>query len=165
MDTDELEKLPDKARSKQKENNRFFAELKHRPPKNLDRLMQELHREEFAHTNCLNCANCCKTTGPLFTNRDIRRISKLFQLKPGEFIDKYLRLDEEKDYVLKSVPCPFLNEDHTCLIYDVRPKACAEFPHTDRRNFQNIAELTLKNVGICPAAYNIVEKMKILLNR
>jgi Fe-S-cluster containining protein len=42
----------------------------------------------------------------------------------------------------------------------VRPKACREFPHTDRKKFQQIADLTLKNVAICPAAYNIVEEMK-----
>jgi Fe-S-cluster containining protein len=42
----------------------------------------------------------------------------------------------------------------------VRPKACREFPHTDRKKFYQIADLTLKNVEICPAAYNIVEEMK-----
>ena len=46
------------------------------------------------------------------------------------------------------------------MIYDVRPKACREFPHTDRKKFQQISELTLKNVAICPAAFNIVEEMK-----
>jgi len=42
----------------------------------------------------------------------------------------------------------------------VRPKACREFPHTDRKKFQQISHLTLKNVAICPAAFNIVEEMK-----
>jgi Fe-S-cluster containining protein len=46
------------------------------------------------------------------------------------------------------------------MIYEVRPKACREFPHTDRKKFQQIADLTIKNVAICPAAYNIVEEMK-----
>ena len=46
------------------------------------------------------------------------------------------------------------------MIYDVRPKACAEFPHTDRKKFQQITNITLKNISVCPAAYNIVEKMK-----
>jgi len=62
--------------------------------------------------------------------------------------------------VLQSVPCTFLDAENHCLIYDVRPKACAEFPHTDRKKFQQISNLTIKNVGICPAAYNIVEEMK-----
>ena len=122
--------------------------------------MQELHDAEFDRTDCLNCANCCKTTGPLFTNADIERIAKHFKMKPSQFIDAYLRIDEENDYVLQSVPCTFLGDDNYCSIYDVRPKACREFPHTDRKKFQQITNLTLKNAAICPAAFNIVEEMK-----
>ena len=115
---------------------------------------------EFKKTDCLECANCCKTTGPLFTSADIERISKSLRQKPQQFIDQYLRIDEDNDYVLKSVPCTFLDSDNKCFIYDVRPKACREFPHTDRKKFNQITDLTLLNVAICPAAYNIVEKMK-----
>ncbi len=119
-----------------------------------------MHEEEFARTNCLDCANCCKTTGPLFTNKDIERISKFLKLKPQQFIDQYLRVDEDKDYVLQNVPCTFLGNDNYCLIYDVRPKACREYPHTDRKDFHKISNLTIKNTAICPAAFNIVEEMK-----
>ena len=125
--------------------------------------MQDLHEAEFKKTDCLNCANCCKTTGPLFTNADVERIAKHFRMKPQKFIDQFLRLDEDNDYVLQGVPCTFLGADNYCSIYDVRPKACREFPHTDRKKFQQISHLTLKNVAICPAAYNIVEEMKKLI--
>lgn len=155
-----IAQLPKLAKDKQNENKKFFAKLKKKTPKNLDYLMQELHENEFERTDCLECANCCKTTGPLFTNADVERISKHFRQKPQQFIDTYLRLDEENDYVLQSVPCTFLGADNYCSIYDVRPKACAEFPHTDRKKFQQISNLTLKNVAICPAAFNIVEEMK-----
>ncbi|MBU2947469.1 YkgJ family cysteine cluster protein [Zobellia uliginosa] len=155
-----LKELPKKAQEKHNENRKFFAKLKKRPPRNLDYVMQELHDEEFERTDCLECANCCKTTGPLFTNADVERISKHFRQKPQKFIEQYLRIDEENDYVLQQVPCTFLGADNYCSIYDVRPKACREFPHTDRKKFQQISNLTLKNVAICPAAFNIVEKMK-----
>ena len=155
-----LEQLPEKAGEKHAENKKFFAKLKKRPPKDLDYTMQELHHAEFERTDCLTCANCCKTTGPLFTNADIERIAKHFRMKPSDFIDQYLRVDEENDYVLQEVPCAFLGVDNYCSIYDVRPKACREFPHTDRKKFQQISNLTLKNVVICPAAFNIVEEMK-----
>ena len=155
-----LKNLPEKAKDKHKENKKFFAKLRKKPPKDLDRQMQEMHDEEFSRTNCLDCANCCKTTGPLFTNKDIERISKHLKLKPQQFIEQYLRIDEDKDYVLQEVPCTFLAADNYCLIYDVRPKACREFPHTDRKDFHKISNLTLKNPAICPAAYNIVEEMK-----
>lgn len=122
--------------------------------------MEQLHEEEFRKTDCLSCANCCKTTGPLFTNADVERIAKHLKLKPAEFQQKYLRVDEENDLVLQTVPCIFLDAENYCLIYDVRPKACREYPHTDRKKFHQIANLTLQNVAICPAAYNIVEAMK-----
>ena len=157
---DFLKDLPKKANQKHQENKKFLAKLKKKPPKNLDYLMADLHEKEFRQTDCLTCANCCKTTGPLFTNADIERIAKKLRLKPTQFIDAYLRLDEDNDYVLQNVPCVFLGTDNYCSIYDVRPKACREYPHTDRKKFHQINNLTLKNVAICPAAYNIVEAMK-----
>ncbi|WP_072995129.1 YkgJ family cysteine cluster protein [Pseudozobellia thermophila] len=155
-----LEQLPQKAGEKHAENKKFFAKLRRRPPKNLDYVMQDLHDQEFERTDCLECANCCKTTGPLFTNADIERIAKHLRLKPRAFIAAYLRIDEDNDYVLQEVPCAFLGADNYCSIYNVRPKACREFPHTDRKKFQQIGNLTLKNVAICPAAFHIVEAMK-----
>mgnify|MGYP000229818640 CR=1 FL=1 len=145
---------------KRKENQQFFKRLKKVKPKVLDKLIHPLHDEVFECTNCLECANCCKTTGPLFTDKDIRRISKYLKLKTKQFIENYLRLDEEDDYVLNTLPCVFLGEDNFCSIYEVRPKACSEFPHTNRKKFYQITNLTLKNMTICPAAYNIVEALK-----
>ena len=157
---DILKHLPQEAKDKHNENTNFFKKLKKKPPKQLDYIMQELHDDEFKRTDCLTCANCCKTTGPLFTDKDVERISKHFRMKPQRFVDQFLRVDEENDYVLQSVPCTFLGADNYCSIYEVRPKACREFPHTDRKKFQQISNLTLKNVAICPAAFNIVEEMK-----
>ena len=161
---DQLNDLPKRAKDKHKVHKTFLAKLKKKPPKQLDYLMQELHEEEFQRTDCLECANCCKTTGPLFTPKDIERISKSFRMKPSKFIADYLKIDEDDDYVLQSVPCVFLSQDNKCSIYDIRPKACREFPHTDRRKFQRISNLTLKNVKICPAAFNIVEDMMKKIN-
>ncbi len=160
---DIIDNLLKLAKDKHSENKRFFNRLKKKPPKQLDYIMQELHEAEFESTNCLDCANCCKTTGPLFTDKDVDRISKYFRQKPQQFIEQYLRIDEDNDYVLQQVPCAFLGTDNYCSIYDVRPKACREFPHTDRKKFQQISNLTLKNVAICPAAFNIVEEMKKLV--
>ena len=157
---EELEKLPQKAAQKAPENQLFFKKLRRKPPANLDALMQELHTEEFRRTDCLQCANCCKTTGPLFTDTDIRRISRHLKMKPSEFTSSHLRLDEEGDYVLQELPCPFLGTDNHCSIYPARPRACREYPHTDRRKFHQIHPLTMKNVAICPAAFRIVEELK-----
>ena len=119
-----------------------------------------MHDKVFECTDCLKCANCCTTTGPLFTDKDIIRIAKYLRIKPSEFTEKYLRIDEDRDYVLKSVPCTFLGEDNYCSIYEVRPKACREYPHTDRKKQNQLLNLTEKNIEVCPAVFNIVEKLK-----
>lgn len=120
-----------------------------------DKLIHTLHEDAFETINCLQCANCCTTTGPLLTNKDIDRISKHLKVKPVQFIANYLIIDEDNDYVFKSMPCPFLGSDNYCNIYEERPKACREYPHTDRANQQGILSITRKNVKLCPAVAQI----------
>jgi len=126
----------------------------------LDDLIHELHEEKMETINCLDCANCCKTISPAVTDRDLLRISKYLRIKPSCLVEQYLRIDEEEDYVFTKSPCPFLNDDNYCAIYPVRPKACREYPHTDRPRQRQILDLTMKNVSVCPVVYNIVEEVK-----
>jgi len=156
-----LEELPKLAKDKEIENKKYFAKLRKRTPKNLDLGIKNLHDEVFERTDCLTCANCCKTTSPIFTNKDIERIAKHLRMKVVDFHRQYLVRDTDDFYVLRTAPCAFLDEnDNTCFIYDVRPKACSEYPHTNRRKFIQLADLTIKNTEICPAAYTIVEALK-----
>lgn len=149
-----------KAIAKRKENKKFFERLKRNTPKDFDRQMHQLHEEVFACTDCLQCANCCKTTGPLLTQKDIERISKHTGVKPAEFEKSHLRLDEDGDWVFKQMPCMFLESDNRCGIYEIRPKACREYPHTDRVRQHQILNLTRKNTEVCPAVFQIVERLK-----
>lgn len=156
-----LKELPTLAKDKLAENKKYFQKLKKRLPKDLDLVMQDLHNKEFEKTDCLTCGNCCKTTSPIFSIGDIERISKHLKMKVLAFTEQYLERDEDDFYVLKTAPCSFLDlTDNTCFIYDVRPRACKEYPHTDRRKFSQITNLTLKNTEICPAVYNIIEALK-----
>ncbi|EMB56166.1 YkgJ family cysteine cluster protein [Streptococcus mutans] len=148
------------ALQKQKEHRKFLATLKKKAPKNLDKIVQEVHAEVFREIDCTKCANCCKILGPLFTEADISRIAKHFRMRLPVFEDMYLRVDEDNDKVFKSMPCPFLGEDNLCSIYDIRPKACREFPHTDRKKIYQINHLTIQNTLICPAVYLFVEKLQ-----
>lgn len=135
--------------------------MRKKSPKRLDVTIQTLHDDEFKKFDCLTCANCCKTTSPIFTNKDISRISKYFRIKEIDFITTYLQKDEDSFMVLKKAPCTFLDvNDNTCTIYDVRPKACSEYPHTNRKKFIQLTHLTIKNLEVCPAAFNIIEKLK-----
>lgn len=157
MDLNEFNK---KAINLKKENETFYRRLKLKTPKNIDQLFHEAHDEAFEKIDCLTCANCCKTTSPIFYQRDIERAAKACKLKPGEFIEKYLKIDEDKDYVLKSSPCHFLDADNYCTIYEDRPNACREYPHTNRKKMQQILDLTYKNTLVCPAVLEITEKIK-----
>jgi Fe-S-cluster containining protein len=155
-----LVQLKSLAKKNKKANQKFLQQLKRKNDREIDHIIHDMHEEVFSCTDCLKCANCCKTTGPLFTNKDIERISKHLRLKPQAFIEQYLRIDEDNDYVLQQVPCAFLGEDNYCSIYDHRPKACREFPHTDRVKQSQLFTLILKNTEVCPAVYDIVEKLK-----
>lgn len=156
-----LQTLAKDAKEVEKETRKYFQRLKRRVPKTLDLTMRDLHEEEFSKTDCLTCANCCKTSSPIFTEKDIERISKHFRMKEVQFMDQFLERDSDDFYVLQSVPCHFLDEsDNSCSIYDVRPKACREYPHTNRKKFIQITDLTIKNAEICPATFAIVENLK-----
>ena len=141
----------------QQANRTFYRKLKARPPKDLDRYFHEAHETVFSEIDCLQCANCCKTTSPIFYERDIDRAARAVRLRPGDFIDKYLKIDEDKDYVLKSSPCPFLGHDNLCSIYAERPQACREYPHTNRKRMHQILDLTYRNTMVCPAVLRITK--------
>lgn len=155
-----LEDFKRNSQRQKEENKAFYSLLKRRKSKNLDDNFHELHEEVFAETDCLQCANCCKTTSPLFTDRDIERVAKALRMKPADFIAEYLKIDEDGDYVLRSAPCPFLDGDNYCSVYKDRPTACREYPHTNRKRMVQILDITFNNTLICPAVLAITEKLK-----
>lgn len=127
--------------------------------KKMDDFFHAEHERVFKKLDCLTCANCCKTTSPIFRDIDIKRIAKSLRTSEKSFIQTYLRMDEDRDYVLKQSPCSFLQDDNTCAIYEDRPLACREYPHTDRKNMYQLVNLTVNNSLICPAVAQIVQKM------
>ncbi|WP_205514433.1 YkgJ family cysteine cluster protein [Longitalea arenae] len=121
--------------------------------------LPELHDEAFSTVDCLQCAACCKNYSPRFKTPDIKRISKHLKMKESVFIETYLRLDEEGDYVVKQTPCAFLGADNYCSIYEVRPSDCERFPYTDEDVILKRPQLTLKNSSFCPAVYYVMERL------
>ncbi len=146
--------------NRKKEHKTLFKKLKQKKEKELDEVFHSLHEKVFEEIDCLECANCCKTTSPMLFPKDIERMADAVRMKPSLFSDKYIKIDEDGDFVFKSSPCPFLKEDNYCSIYEDRPKACREYPHTNRKNMPQILDLTYKNIKVCPAVYQIVEKLK-----
>lgn len=125
----------------------------------MDTAIHNLHDHFSSEIDCLECANCCRSLGPAIYDKDIERISKALRMKPSEVVDNYLRIDEDGDYVFKTMPCPFLMPDNYCCIYEARPKACREYPHTDRKKFSQIYMLTVRNTSTCPIAYHVLKEL------
>ncbi|MES2794911.1 MAG: YkgJ family cysteine cluster protein [Bacteroidota bacterium] len=155
-----MQKSP--AQKQYQTNKDFLKKLKAKSPKDLDDQFRGLHDEAFQKIDCLDCGNCCKTTSPIFIDTDVDRIAKHLKMSPSAFTQKYLRVDEDNFQVLKTAPCAFLGEDNYCHIYEVRPRACREYPHTNRKRMSQILDLTLENTMICPAVEQIVEKLKAI---
>ncbi len=125
----------------------------------------KVHDQVFRELDCLDCANCCKSIPPMVSRSDAKRISKALGVSVNEFESNYLKLDEDGDLVMATSPCVFLESDNKCRIYDVRPKACRQYPHTDGFEFQNNLGLHAINVNHCPAVYHILLRMDNLINK
>jgi uncharacterized protein len=154
---EDLKKQTDQER---KDLDAFIKRVKKKKPKNLDEVVHTLHREAFDSFSCLDCANCCKTIGPRLTGKDIDRLAKHLKMKSSEFSEQYIVIDEDNDFIFKDHPCPFLLPDNYCMVYESRPKACREYPHTDRKRFVQILNLSHKNCETCPVVYEIFDELK-----
>lgn len=161
--SDPIEEWSKKARQNRKKNRDFLKKLKSRNKKEIDALASDLHDDAFQQIDCLECANCCRGLGPMITRPDIKRMSKYLRMKERDFEEMYVRVDEDGDIVMKAMPCPFLLDDNYCSIYEARPKACREYPHTDMNGFASKPNLHAKNTMTCPAAFFVVERMRELL--
>ena len=125
----------------------------------MDLQVHALHDKISERTDCLQCANCCRSLGPRITDKDVERMAKTLRMKAADVISKYLKIDEDNDLVFQSMPCPFLGGDNFCSIYENRPKACREYPHTDRKRFFQIYNLSIKNAYTCPIVYEVLQEI------
>lgn len=137
-----------------------LRKIRKKSPGNLDRQFEEAHDAVFAEMDCLTCANCCKSASPMLFEKDIERLAKHLKLKPGVFIEQYLFLDTDGIYAFRQTPCPFLGSDNYCSVYEHRPKACREYPHTNMRKMHTLLKLAVKNLHICPAVAKIVQRIE-----
>jgi uncharacterized protein len=148
------------AHNNKKENATYLKQLSTLKSEKIPTTLIEIHTDTFKKTDCLNCANCCKTTPPIIMTTDVNRISRHLQISSKQFVKTYTITDHNGEMILKVVPCTFLASDNTCTIYDKRPEACRRYPHTDEKEYPKRISLNLLNTLICPAAYNILEKLK-----
>ncbi len=154
----DISNLHSEASLRANEWRKFFSKNKLKLKK-MDRLIHQLHDEVSSEINCLDCGNCCRSLGPMISEKDIDNLSKSMRMRPSDFIDKFLRKDEDNDFIFNQSPCPFLGDDNYCSVYENRPTACHEYPHTDRNKFYQIYALTIKNAYICPIAFEVLDRL------
>lgn len=143
------------------EYSKQLKEIRKLNTKIIDKKFTELHNKAVSHIDCLECANCCRSLGPRLTDMDIKRLSAHLRIKESKFIQKYLIIDEDNDYVFKSMPCPFIMDDNYCIVYKYRPKACREYPHTNQKNIKSILSVCVKNIDFCPIVKEVFEGYKL----
>lgn len=158
-----MEQIPSNWEKLARERQKEYRRLLEKGNRNqMLRKLPVLHEAAFETVDCLSCANCCKNYSPRFKQPDIKRIAKRLKIKEGELVDRYLRLDEDGDYVVKKSPCPFLGDDNRCRIYEDRPSDCARYPYTDEDVLLKRVALSLKNATVCPAVFFVLERLKAI---
>ena len=140
---------------------RFLTRLENNPPRAFNNAIASVEKQVWVETDCLSCANCCKTMTPTFNKQDLVRISAHFGQTVEEFQTKWLRREKggARDWLNKTEPCQFLNlQDNKCSIYEIRPADCSGFPHLTKK-FKDFVHIHKQNVEYCPATYRLVEIM------
>ena len=136
----------------------FLTRLEKRVPRGMARLQAEADKASWGRTDCLDCANCCKTMSPTYTVEDIRRISEYLNMTPAAFREKWLYKDNTGDWMNVKQPCQFLDlKTNKCDIYAVRPRDCAGFPHHHKKMGADYMHMYKQNLEYCPATYRLVE--------
>lgn len=158
--SDSIDRMKAHALAQFRQNKKFLKKLGQLKPNKLDQQILAEHEREFIRIDCMECANCCKTISPSISDTDVRRMAANVKMKIPDFINKYLLADKDEDFIFKQTPCPFLGHDNYCSIYESRPKACREYPHTNRKRFHQIIDLTARNTKVCPAVFNITDRLK-----
>lgn len=142
-----------------------LVRLKEVQLESLDSIFSKVHNVVFQSFDCLSCANCCRNHSPIIEPEEIPTLCKSIGISSSELFEKYVEMDEDGDFVFQSQPCPMLNlEDNKCKIYEERPKACREYPHTNMKAIKNHLDLLEKNIEICPAADEIVSRVLKQIN-
>lgn len=153
-----------KAEVADERNFRFFRWLKSLNAKRVDRLAKEAHKQVFEEINCTKCANCCRSLKAEFHPKDIKTVSQQLGMAADDFTGKYLSKNEQGNWEVNALPCPFLSSEGLCNIYEVRPEGCHDFPHTHKSNFAARSWTHSANALTCPAVFEILDRMQERMN-
>ena len=161
----EPQEIQDIAKANADANIRFTAYLKNRAKVDeLDRHFRDLHNEMFIRDayDCCACANCCRRYTIRIEQEDIPPIAEHLGQSDSDFVQRYLVQDTEESevFAIKAQPCPFLDTEGKCRIYEVRPLVCRDFPHTKKADRLFNLSGILGFAEDCPVVFEILERLK-----
>lgn len=144
----------------------FLDTFDHTIPADLHGIVERLDEEVWKEVDCTECARCCHTMTPTYTEEDIIRLSSHLKMSKEEFIETYLEEEEDNPEVLmhKDLPCQFL-KDNKCSVYEARPDNCRSFPYHDIKPFDEYNLTFIQNLQYCPATYLLISKLEDELKR
>ena len=160
-----VQRYKQRAYRKKKSLKSLLDQLGRKRKLNLDAHMKSLASETWKEVACLDCANCCKTMTPTYTQGDIKRISAHFGISKDEFYTRWLAHDPNGDIINEKTPCQFLGKNNKCSIYEIRPRDCRSFPHFHKKPILDQSEVFINNLHRCPATLVMVEKIDELARR
>lgn len=113
---------------------------------NLISNLQDIY-SQIPSGDCNGCAKCCMESVHAFY---IEFLNVYSYLEKNHLLDQVTERIENHYFneLTDVIPCPFLKEDKSCLIYPVRPLVCRLFGHASREvhemNYQNILEQNME---------------------
>lgn len=155
-----LEIISKSSNERSAENWNFMSFLKmYGGPKDIDEEVRRINDEVSGQIDCTECGNCCQTISPTLLEDDIAKLSRGLSVSKKDFIEKYLKKTEDKEFVFNKVPCPLLLENR-CTQYDCRPCDCESFPHLHKDVFVSRLMDVINNCSVCPIVFNVYERLK-----
>jgi len=96
--------------------------------------------------NCVRCADCCKHLTVKLSKKDIRPIKKAGYRE--EFFVEYDTHIRSPVLKLTDKGCIFLAKVkgmYSCLIYEIRPLVCKQYPFVNSDKVESCKPVLLKN--------------------
>ena len=153
------------AEKKEDENYRFRRFLKtdcNLESEEIDERVFAATRGVWAGIDCTKCANCCREVHPTFSDEEVNRLARRFDMTRQQFIEAYLQPSESGDdnpWTTRAAPCPFL-KDNLCSVYEDRPADCSGYPYLYKPDFRSRTLGMIQRTFTCPIVYEVMEELK-----
>ena len=126
----------------------------------LDAKVAVITERVWGQIDCSTCANCCRTLEITVNAEDIIRLAKHLNMPIASFKVKYVADSDDGTQVFHSPPCPFIQEDNRCGVYEARPKACRDYPYLSAPHFKSRSMSMVERCNECPIIFNVWQQLK-----